>query len=441
MDKIEIKKKKHTNSSLIVFFTIFNSLLIFYTYLPATVYFFISIIIYFFSYYVLYKKYTFPEIMLLFVIFTLPSSFVSVLGTPYSELPITFHAIFIFLLTINIMFKKKFDVKYVICIILFCIIASLQIVFVEYPISLLKQAFSIVLFLFSFLLIKHFSTTGSNNYKILSMDIYISSAFALGIQVLIQSYFHNSGINLGTSAEYAYGRFACAGLFGDYSFAGLFITSAIFLILIRMFFYKNINNIIGFILCCFLLLCVVANTSRTGIVSLVLALLLCYLINFRYFPVGYFIILIMCCALFYVSIFAVAGNRGGLGMFLDSAGRIENYIDSINFIIDKPLLGYGLGLDNLLFYTALKVPHNFFIQYLIQTGFIGMIVICLPFVFFVKDTFTAHNKYKWLFIQIAIASMLIPDIVSSRFLFTVIVIISMTKNDVSIVENQHIENC
>ena len=119
---------------------------------------------------------------------------------------------------------------------------------------------------------------------------------------------------------------------------------------------------------------------------------------------------------------------------IDSSGRVANYIRSWKLFCAKPIFGYGLGLNNLYLKTKLSVPHNFFIQYLVQLGLIDTMCLCYCFIVFIKESFREKSLGKWMFWMTAIGAMAIPDIVSSRFLFCIIVLCMASPNNEKIGE-------
>lgn len=60
----------------------------------------------------------------------------------------------------------------------------------------------------------------------------------------------------------------------------------------------------------------------------------------------------------YILVMLMAGRSGQ--SLLDSSGRLENYMSSLNAFSDKYLIGYGLGLNNLYTLLGVAVPHNFY---------------------------------------------------------------------------------
>ncbi|HFM7253030.1 TPA: hypothetical protein ACG92L_002418, partial [Enterococcus faecium] len=71
----------------------------------------------------------------------------------------------------------------------------------------------------------------------------------------------------------------------------------------------------------------------------------------------------------------------------------------------------------------------FFIQYLLQTGIIGTLIILSGFFKFTYEELKKSGCYKWLFLMIVVGAMFIPDIVSSRFLYAIVVLCMISASE------------
>lgn len=68
-------------------------------------------------------------------------------------------------------------------------------------------------------------------------------------------------------------------------------------------------------------------------------------------------------------------------------GRTILYAEAIQMIKDNPLLGLGLGGFEHFTISDQPWPHNFFLEILCETGFLGLAILCI----IVVKYFTSHN--------------------------------------------------
>lgn len=230
------------------------------------------------------------------------------------------------------------------------------------------------------------------------------------------------------------GRIAYGGLMGDFSFTTLYIATGIFIIMLWYFEYHTIGLIKFGMMEFICLLSILIVTSRTGLFALVVTLILYFLFHLRKFKVRYIVVILAAFLFLPIVINILMSNRAGQSL-MDGSGRIETYVKAMNLFFEKFLFGYGFGLKNFSINTGIGIPHNFFIQYFLQCGFIGTILIILPFIHFFKKYFIKADCSKWLLVLVSIGSMLIPDIMNSRFLYGIIILISLSSNYLKIKEN------
>lgn len=255
------------------------------------------------------------------------------------------------------------------------------------------------------------------------MNAYLGSTLAVALQIIIQKFFADTtGIKLGHAADMM-NREAYGGLMGDYSFATLYIATG-FMLLILLYLEFKIINFLKFVLISIVLLYgMISVTSRTGFVALGAVLLFYFSVERDKFKVRQMVLLLLSLSIAIPYLFDMMIANRGEGI-TSTSGRYENYVAVFNFFADNIFMGVGLGLKNLYQQTGEIVPHNFFIQYLTQVGIIGTTIILSPFLYYYKLNIRYSNGLKYLFFIISIGAMFIPDIVSSRFLYGVLILIS-----------------
>jgi len=59
------------------------------------------------------------------------------------------------------------------------------------------------------------------------------------------------------------------------------------------------------------------------------------------------------------------------------SGRIEVWEQIFHKIMEKPFLGYGVGVDARMFTEQRLTAHNFYLQVLLENGVVGLIIMLL----------------------------------------------------------------
>lgn len=219
------------------------------------------------------------------------------------------------------------------------------------------------------------------------------------------------------------GRIAYSGLMGDYSFATLYLASGCVLVLIKFMEWGKTNLIPFIIEEVFLLTAIIAVTARTGIAALAVIFVLYFLKNLE--KIGWKTTLLLLTGIVAAPIVLnkLVASRSGQSI-LDSSGRLENYAIALKHSESHPFFGIGLGINNLTTTLHIGVPHNFFVQYLLQIGIFGIMILLLFFVEYLRRDLNKNSGLKWAFWLIVVGSMLIPDVFSSRF-YSAIIVMSM----------------
>lgn len=84
----------------------------------------------------------------------------------------------------------------------------------------------------------------------------------------------------------------------------------------------------------------------------------------------------------------------GIDLQRGSSGRDEVYSEAIKYISDSPIIGYGpfMVLDKTL------LPHNIFLEILLQTGFLGMIFTIIISTAIIRNAIKNWTAYSfWVF--------------------------------------------
>ena len=415
-----------------VFFEIctllFGSLMVFYQLMPSILVAGVSAFFFLFGYVRLERKYGTIESIVVLSVIAIPTSTISIIGTDYSKLPLTWYNLLILISVVFIGMNGKISKKYFTSVFLFIIIEILVNLNVPSLFNAFKQYLIMVLFLFAFFIGQYLKKYGKKEIYFVLVKYYLIGTFCIAFQVLLQRIFIlKTGRIIGHYAVMGQSRIAYGGIMGDWSFATLYLATGCLFILLD---YLNNGNVtfVKFLGCELILSAAMLMVSaRTGIISLTATIILYFAFNIRRFSKRYIFMLVICASVIPYLIVKLMSSRGGQALF-ETSGRAEVYIRALKFWENKIFFGYGLGLDNLYTATGLSVPHNFFVQYLVQIGIVGLVLFLLPFVPFIKDNIRGNGYTKWLFFLVIIGSMFIPDIVSSRYFYGIVLLCMTNMN-------------
>lgn len=421
---------KESNISKIekIILLIYNILILFAKQIPSLVVLLGGILFIGYIMFRFKKVFKIQERLLVLLCLLAPTSFVSILGTGYGELPITWFHIVTCILIITIVVKPFKINMFFILPIIFIAFSLITLFRVSNIIDALKQIMTITIFLFSFFIADQFKNVSSelvekklSEYYITNIDIFIVIVM---LQKILISQFN---ILVGHSVAYT-GRKIYAGYMTDYSFATLYIATGALLLVVRFFDKKEEVSWKNFIIRETLYLVgMLTVNSRTGLFAFILTAGIFVVIKMIKGNLKSFIIVLLAIVILPMIFEQVSLLRGGQAL-LDDSGRTSGYINALEIFMDNPLIGCGFGLGNLRAVYGIGVPHNLVIQYLAQMGIIGLgIFSSLFIIMFIK--YNAYlNIYIWIIIEIFIGAMAIPDIVSSRFLSIIIIMFILKAN-------------
>lgn len=405
---------------------IFNSLMLFSELLPTFAIMVVSCIFVIWSITNLHKKIGLYMSIIYTSIAMIPTSFISILGGSTGTFPLAWFHLLVILSVFLIFFKGKVDKLYFIYVAFFVVLGICGSLLQPSPIDGIKQVLMMLLCFFSFFIGDMcFKEADVMKYHFL-YKLYISGTLSTAIQVFVQYIFVNSlDIEIGNVGYYA-NRVAYGGLMNDYSFATVYIATGFMAVMLAYFEYRTIDIKKFALLEVVLVLGIMIVSARTGLYALVISIVLYFITHLNRFRLRYMVMIIVAFFAVPLLIDILMSNRGGQNL-LDDSGRMSGYIQAIEIYFNNNILfGVGFGLENLTNKYDIVVPHNFFVQYLLQGGLIGLTIIVAPFIRFVKKIIRKVDCSIWLFILIFISAMAIPDIMSSRFLYAVIILCQMS---------------
>lgn len=369
------------------------------------------------------------------LIYSIPLSFVNIMGTRTKPLFLTWFNLLLlvlimylfvsFVLKINsIDFKKYpknhkgFLISSIIFLVgIFCVILSSPNF-----ISAASQAYYLVLFvvLLGLLVLNtpFLSFNGDSlkkSYKITAM----STAFFLIMQVTLFYIFNiEVGFHLRFIRSATDYRDAFAVVFADFSFLSLFLSSAIPLV------WKQ-NKAITYRISSAVILLIASflTSARTGLFCFVAVLAVIFYIEIlkgskisRKQKI-YFSLILVVVGIALVGLLTLwRGNK-----LFDDSGRFDLMYKAVTLFKSNVLLGIGFGMKQ---YPGV-IPHNIFFQYLAQGG----LFLILPLLYYIYQCYLIlfgqkkNIDLKYALMIILVGSQLIGNIVDSRFLLVIIMLI------------------
>lgn len=413
---------------------LYSSLMIFYAILPKFIIIFISAILFVYDFFTMSKEFNKSIGVFIAGLLFLPVSFVSILATPYETLPITWFYLSFLLLMIIVVLKNQLEKKFFLFYQFFISFFLISIIYSKNIVSSLSQFLTISICLFSFQIGEFLKNNFSNKLMEEIQKCYIITSVSVAFQILLQRFWiTNTGQIIGHYSLMGGDRIAYAGLMNDYSFASLYLVTAAMLLLILFVETKKVSIINFVILFSFLVFTSILVSARTGIFSLIVTILLYFIFRFKkdFVKVSILSVIGLTSVPFLLNYLTSIRKYERL---FDGSGRLELAYKAWNVFLKNPVIGVGFGRDNLVNNYNMIVPHNFFIQYLLQFGIVGFVIIVFNFfIFYMK--YSRNNYLMWLFLLCFIGSMLIPDIVSSRFLSVIIVMIMINSSKNSLIQN------
>jgi O-antigen ligase len=423
-DALRLGRGKRFFLQLFSLSLVYNSILLFHEKIPATIVAIVSFIFVVLFFAKAKQLFSATQSIFLLIIMLVPGSFISVVGTDYGSLPISWFNLAICGLFAVIIRRNKINKWFLISLLLFVVFSLVSLTIVEHPLSAIKQIINIFVFLFSFVIGAYFlKHEWSKLFLDTSKNIYLQATVVFAVTVIIQYFFINAtGEIVGHYGEYALGRISFAGLMGDFSFASLYIATGCIGLLFA-YSGKRVKHFFTFLIGAVILMSsMIIVNARTGLFALAVAVILGTFIGFIRGNKKAIITSVIASVVIAISGLSIYTSRGDQS-FTDGSSREDGYSLGFQVFAEHPLMGIGFGDDNYGRYLGDNpLPHNFFVQYLMQGGIIGLMIILSSFILFFRLPI-AKDTGLWLaLVAVFFGAMLIPDILNSRYLFVMIVL-------------------
>lgn len=382
---------------------------------------------------ILRKRHNFSDSVLYLSILSIPTSFISILGTSYASLPISWFVLCIMVLSL-LSIKTGKTLKSFIPVFIVGIYFLISVFVHGIAQDSLKQIVNIMIYFLAIPVSYYFIAMRNLNQRRQIVNtakvVYIISALSYALTIIFQAlYIQATGDVVGTYDAFGGGRTSYAALFSDYSFASLFLASAAILIFYNIYSRDmKYSKLLSVVLLGFLIYAILLTTARTGLLALALSafMVLVYMFvnNKKAFLRVAALLSIVVAAFLASYLFSVVSDARGGQDITDGSNRIEDYQVALNLFSDSILTGIGFGLER---YTGessgVPVPHNFFIQYLVQGGMLGLLIIIVSMIVVFISRWKYDRALVFMSMLMFIGGMFIPDLLHSRAILIVTILI------------------
>ncbi|MFD4817509.1 O-antigen ligase family protein, partial [Peribacillus butanolivorans] len=337
---------------------------------------------------------------------------------------------YIVIIFINAIYKNYRINIFVFLIVIFSIVFLIIGVFISLDsLESFKNTLNLILFILvilaTFLYVDNNSMIKKeeiDNY----INMYISVCISLAIGLFFQ-YLALYTFNLELGEIFTFSERTIFNLyFIPKSTLSAFVCSGAIILLIRLYKNFKIRNFFVFSL---LLFANIINTSRTGLVVLILVFTLYVIMNTKYIFKNYKTFLLI-----FILIFSFVGAAELLlesrttTDLLDDNGRFDLIINSKDVLKDNLILGIGSSWADLHKHGITMEIHNFVIQYILQMGIIVTISLLALLFYILKKL--RYSEYFYVVLYICLAGTFYTYWHNSLFINPVMIIgIICSKNN------------
>ncbi|MFP3846776.1 O-antigen ligase family protein [Priestia filamentosa] len=350
-----------------------------------------------------------------------PTSFISILGTSYGSFPLTWYHVVLISLYIVILFRG-FKIGFYFFSPLMMLLLGGYSLFISVSVSdTAKQLLTISFFLISFFIGEQLSKDINESFVKKLKFYYLVSVFSFALVIIVQrisaEYF---GLTVGYYNVIGSNRVVSAGLMNDYSFATLYIATGAIILIMDYIGNKGIKTVPFLFFQVFLFISMLLANSRTGLFALAATMVLYLGLKIIQGKKKALLIVVSFLLITPYIINYIVDSRGGQSITEDS-GRINLLYLAFEKFYENPFFGVGLGISNWSTLTGNVLPHNMIAQYLAQLGIIGSLLFYSNFLVFINKYFKFRSEFLWVIGTVLIGAMIIPDIVSSRYLSILVI--------------------
>lgn len=358
------------------------------------------------------------------MMFSIPLSFVSVLGTPYSDLPLSWFdvlsvVLFVYLLSSVVKSRTIFINEVVIAGLMFCLQTLPALMVSRDYASALKQYLHIVRFSLFLVAGTHLGATHRIDTARIKRWIndYVMAvrltAWGLLCQVMIAKWFD---VSYGTVMRMGGGRVAWGFLFSDFSFLSLYLATGSAILLARWFVHLRQRWALFLFDLAAHVVAMIVSSARTGAFALALITIFWALRNdlvrgIRWGKLLSNMVLVGGLCLVFIYGLTIVRPQD---TWADS-GRYMSYSVALKYFWESPVVGIGLGVPYAARLTGVGIPHNLFIQYLLQGGLLATIPLIFVIFALVRRMYVVRQELVAPLLTSLVGGMVIPDLINSRF--------------------------
>ena len=376
------------------------------------------------------------KLMELFIV-SWPISWINVLGTSTSNLQLPWYYIIGVLLVISIMVQKKINTKLkgkkiIILNYIFLLLYSFVPLIICYRFSDGIGDYIMLMFFLIVMFVAYSSTESITDDEIIElrkMFVFVNFICSIGIifQFIMFKHFGRIFFKLGRSGSFSGGnQVSCSLLFEDTSCSTIMIGCGFVYALL-----SAKNRKINYFLALIILIGLALTSRRTSVISLII-IIIPLLLNIEKGIVkklGIFIIapLIIITTLYFLNLSRPVKN---VKQYTNDTGRFADYISGVDVAIHNPL---GIGYGDTYLASRMNsgiIPHNTILRWIDQGG----VFLAIPLVIIFLDILILSKKKKmdmeyWNLLYVFLASNFIPDILNSRFLLIIVLMVILYKKD------------
>lgn len=127
-------------------------------------------------------------------------------------------------------------------------------------------------------------------------------------------------------------------------------------------------------------------------------------------------VLLVCILFYYFDLSNYAGFKRVIHPLAQNTGRKDDWIETLRYFLDSPIYGNGLGSD---FYTWGFYSHNIIVDFLAETGIIGLCFFCYVFYWMTKSIYQQiQSNDFYVYIMIIVLYGLIMNCFSGYWIST-----------------------
>ena len=373
--------------------------------------------------FVILCKQSLPYKTMLFLIASLPFSFIGIGGMEMPHILSWYNVFLVVFIILNFRnFRLSNSALVAVLVIFVCLmIASLWAIdlakaWVEITQILVMLVPTVVVFCSR----KKFPLNGHEINQLFT--VYAHVAFCTAVGMIIQYYFvYFRGADMGMLNIAGGGRISCNALFRGASILPIYMGSGLVVLFMKSFFKKSYIEYLEIVV---IFSAMILNTSRTGVFALFCVIGYIMFIRLtRSFSIKTILLFIALAVLAYYGLEYLMSTRSNLGSFTEDNGREETYINGINIWLHSSRnFFFGEGFTGGM-WDGITKTHNFVIQTLAQNGIIVASIVFILILKFVKSTQKSPLKYVIWFILLS--CLLVTDIYANAFTSVAFILVSL----------------